>query len=425
MEKEQKILDNIWIRVVLIGISIVIFLFLCYLLRGPLVSLLLAFIVAYIFNPVVNFFERKRWPFTRKYIQRGFGIVFLILAVLLFTSGFLAYAIPKTADGVYRIGVLIKERYPKYLHVFEGLIERYGDKEFAQLVKPILQEQIEKVKSTENEEQKKQEYADKSESEEIEKQKVKDVLTAPEEQVKKEVRAQRRRLVEAIQEYKKYLPQIINFFLEIIKNIFYGTFGFFSVAINFIIFSVVAIYLLKDFNIFVQKVKNIFPLPIRDKAMALLSKVNHNLRFYLRGQTITCLVLSFIYSIGLTITGIDLAFLVGFIGGFGNLIPYVGTAIGIFLASIIALFEFGDFKHLLYIIITFGVGQSLEATVITPRIMGKELSLHPAMVILAILIFGQLWGFLGLLLAVPIVATLKVFIDEVISMYKSSKYYTG
>lgn len=425
MEKGQKILDNVWMRVILIGISIVIFLFLCYLLRGTLVSLLLAFIVAYVFNPVINFFERRRWPFTGKHIQRGFGIIFLILAVLLSTSGLLAYAIPKTADGIYRIGTLIKERYPKYLHVFEGLIERYGDKELVQLLRPILQSQIESVKSTDREEQKKQEHAEKAESMEVKKQKEQEVLTAPENHVKKEVQEQKSRLAEMVKEYRKYLPQVTNFFLKIIKNIFYGTFGFFSVAANFIIFSVVSIYLLKDFNILTQKIKNFFPLPTKNKAMALLSKVNHNLRFYLRGQTITCLVLSFIYSIGLTITGIDLAFLVGFIGGFGNLIPYLGTGIGIFLASIIALFEFGDFKHLLYVIITFSIGQSLEATVITPRIMGKELSLHPALVILSILIFGQLWGFLGLLLAVPIVSTLKVFIDEFISMYKSSKYYTG
>ena len=100
MEKErQKILENLWVRVLLIGFSIIIFLVLCYFLRGTIISLLLAFIVAYIFDPVIDFFERRCWPFTRKHIHRGFGIVFIIIAVLLTTAGFLTYAIPKTTKG--------------------------------------------------------------------------------------------------------------------------------------------------------------------------------------------------------------------------------------------------------------------------------------------------------------------------------------
>src|SRR3989304_6107286 len=90
MEKDrQKILENLWVRVLLIGFSIIIFIVLCYFLRGTIISLLLAFIVAYIFDPVVDFFERRCWPFTRKHIHRGFGIVFIIIAVLITTAGFI------------------------------------------------------------------------------------------------------------------------------------------------------------------------------------------------------------------------------------------------------------------------------------------------------------------------------------------------
>jgi len=207
------------------------------------------------------------------------------------------------------------------------------------------------------------------------------------------------------------------------KNIFYSTFGFVGILVNFIIFGVVSVYLLVDFNIIAQNIKNIFPLSKRDRAISLLSRVNNNLRSFLRGQLIICLILSLIYSIGLTIAGVPLSFLIGFIGGFGNLIPYVGTGTGIVLASALALFQFHDFKHIIYILITFGVGQILEGTVITPRIMGKGLGLSPVMVILSILICSQLLGFLGLLLAVPIAATVKVFIDEFLLKYKSSQYY--
>lgn len=400
---QQKILENMWMRVILIGVSIIVFLFLCYILRGTLVSLLLAFIFAFVFNPVVNFLERRHWPFSRKHISRGFGIAFLIIAILLSTFGFLAFVVPKTVNEIYRLGTIAKERYPMYLSTVDDLLERYGNEELFQLVRPFIQEQIERANKSEGrEQQEKREITDRPESP-----------------------VQRERLTEVIMEYKKYLPQVMGIFFRIIREVFYGTYGFFNVIINFLIFSIVSIYLLKDFNVLTQKIKNVFPLPVRDKAMSLLSTINHNLRYYLRGQAITCLILSFIYSIGLTIAGIDLAFLIGFIGGFGNLIPYVGTGIGIVLSSVVALFEYRDFKHIFYVILIYSVGQTLESFVITPRIMKRALSLNPVVVILSVLIFGQLWGFLGLLLAIPMVAILKVFFDELISKYKSSKYYKG
>ncbi len=425
MNKErQRILDNVWVRVILIGISSIIFLFLCYVLRGPLISLLLAFIVAYIFDPVVDFVEHKTCRFLHKSIRRVLVIFVLIVGILMITAGFLAYAVPRTVNGIYHVGSIIKEQYPGYLNVVEKWVEKYGNRDIARLVKPVLEEQIEKTEHTDIEKLSKQELFEKAEPKDTKQRKEQEPSPVQKEKPKSEVQLQKR-IAEAIWNLKKYLPQAMDFLAGAIKSIFYGTFGFFSIAVNFIIFSVVSIYLLKDFDVIMRKMKNLIPLSKREHIINLVLKVNHNLRYYLRGQLIVCFALSIIYSIGLSIAGIDLSILIGFIGGFGNLIPYVGTGIGIILASLLALFEFHDFQHIFYVIITFVVGQSLEATVITPRVVGKELSIHPAMVILSILIFGQLWGFLGLLLAVPIAATLKVFIDEFVSRYKSSKYYTG
>lgn len=417
MENErQKILENLWVRVILIGFSIIIFFALCYFLRGTLISLLLAFVIAYIFNPVVSFFERKRWPFSRKHIHRGFGIVILIIAVLLSTAGFLTYAIPKTITGIYQVGSIVKDHYPKYQATFEAWIEKYENTEFARSIKSLIKERIEPALDHDGGRGKPADMKEFGKQEPPFIQKV---------DVDKESRLKKVRLIEAVLGFKKYLPQAVGFLLNIIKNIFYSTFGFLGIIVNFIIFSVVSVYLLKDFNIIAQNIKAIFPLSKRDQVMNLLSKVNDNLRYFLRGQLIICLILSLIYSIGLTIAGIPLSFLIGFIGGFGNLIPYVGTGTGIVLASTLALFQYHDLKHLLYVISIFGIGQLLEGTVITPRIMGKGLGLSPAMVILSILICSQLLGFLGLLLAVPIASTVKVFIDEFISKYKSSQYYKG
>ena len=421
MEKErQKILENLWVRVMLIGLSIIVFLVLCYFLRGTLISLLLAFIVAYIFDPVVDFFERRCWPFTRKHIHRGFGIVFIIIAVLLTTAGFLTYAIPKTTKGIYQVGSTIKKQYPKYEATIEAWIEKYGNIELAKSVESLLKGRIEPIFKHDRE---KITPANPEKDTGIKEYDKQEPASVRESDAGKEARLQKIRLTEMLGGFKKYIPQVISFFLNIIKNIFYSTFGFVGILVNFIIFGVVSVYLLVDFNIIAQNIKNIFPLSKRDRAISLLSRVNNNLRSFLRGQLIICLILSLIYSIGLTIAGVPLSFLIGFIGGFGNLIPYVGTGTGIVLASALALFQFHDFKHIIYILITFGVGQMLEGTVITPRIMGKGLGLSPVMVILSILICSQLLGFLGLLLAVPIAATVKVFIDEFLLKYKSSQYY--
>ncbi|HHT9158930.1 MAG TPA: AI-2E family transporter [Candidatus Brocadiaceae bacterium] len=422
MEKErQKILENLWVRVILIGGSIIVFFALCYFLRGTFISLLLAFIIAYIFDPVVDFFERRCWPFTRKHIHRGFGIVFIIIAVLLTTAGFLTYAIPKTTKGIYQVGSMIREQYPKYETVVETWIGKYGQIDLAKSVELLIIENIEPaIKS----DQGKTKLSDTIlENGANVKEQSKQEVSSKKTDAEKKSRLQKKRLVEITGGFKKYMPQVIGFFLNIIKNIFYSTFGFVGIIVNFIIFSVVSVYLLLGFNIIAQNIKNIFPLSKREQAISLLSKVNNNLRYFLRGQLIICLILSLIYSIGLTIAGIPLAFLIGFIGGFGNLIPYVGTGTGIVLASALSLFQFHDLRHIVYILITFGIGQILEGTVITPRIMGKGLGLSPAMVILSILICSQLLGFLGLLLAVPIASTVKVFIDEFLSRYKSSRYY--
>lgn len=420
--ERQKILDNLWIRVILVGISIIIFLALCYSLRGTFISLLLAFIIAYILDPAVDFFERRCWPFTQKQIHRGFGIVFIMIAAILATAGFFTYAIPRTTSGIYQVGSTIKKQYPKYEPIVEAWVEKYASGEFAKSIESLLKERIEPAFKHNREETKPSGSSSEKEIGTNERNK-QDLLSLREPDTEKETRLQKRRLAEIVLRFKKYIPQAIGFLLSITKNLFYSTFGFFSIIINFIIFSVVSIYLLKDFNVIAQNIKAIFPLSKRDHATRILSKVNDNLKHFLRGQLIVCLILSLVYSTGLTIAGIPLSFLIGFIGGFGNLIPYVGTGTGIMLASILALFQFHDLKHIVYVLITFGVGQLLEGTVITPRIMGKGLGLSPVMVILSILICSQLFGFLGLLLAVPIAATVKVFVDEFLSKYKSSQYY--
>ena len=411
MEKEQqKMLDNLWVRVLLMGFSIIFFFVLCYYLRATLISLFLAFFVAYVFHPVVSFFERLHWPFTRKHIHRVFGIVFLFIAVFLTGAGFLAYTIPKTTSGIYQVGGIIKDHYPRYRDIVEAWIKKYENTEFAKSVKSQIKDAIVRERAgTTSENTPEQNNPLSSRTQES--------------VTKKEPPSQKMRIAGALWGLKKYIPQSFGFLLYFSKGIFFGTFGILGIIVNFVIFGVVFVYLLKDFNIIVEKARSIFPVTKREQISGILTKINTNLHYFIRGQLSVCLILSLIYSIGLTFAGIPLSFLLGFLSGFGNLIPYMGTGIGIIIASALALLQFHDFKHILYIFITYGVGQILEGTVITPRIMGKGLGLSPVMVILSILICSQLLGFLGLLLAVPIASTVKVFVDELLLRYKNSRYY--
>ncbi|OHB98112.1 MAG: hypothetical protein A2W74_03765 [Planctomycetes bacterium RIFCSPLOWO2_12_38_17] len=424
MENKQKILENLWVRVIIIGFSIAAFFTLCYFLRGTLISFFMAFFIAYIFNPVVNFFENRHCPFSQRHIHRGFGISFIIIAVLLATGGFLTYAIPKTTAGFQQVIGKVKEQYPKYQIIIDSWIAKYGKTEFLKPINILLKEQIEPILNRDKEKQghpdtfpEKSTVTDKRSSE-------LDIPTRSADS-EKTTQLQKINLIELLGRFKTYVPHAIGFSISIIKNIFYNTFGFIGILANFIIFGIVSIYLLLDFNIVARKIKDFFPSPNRENSLRILSKVNDNLRYFLRGQLIICLILSFIYSIGLIISDIPLSFLIGFIAGFGNLIPYVGTGTGILLASTLALLQYHDIKHIIYICITFGIGQILEGLLITPKIMGKGLGLSPVMVILSILICSQLLGFLGLLLAVPIASTVKVLIDELLLRYKSSQYYKG
>ncbi|MGR3294190.1 MAG: AI-2E family transporter [Candidatus Scalindua sp.] len=403
MEK-QKIFENVWIRALAILCALVLFFALCYFLKGILISLFLAFTVAYIFDPAVDFISRRKFVFSQKRVPRGLAVAILLTLVFLVMGGLLTYTVPKTVNGIQRVGTALKEQYPKYQKKVEKIIEKYGDTEVGIFLKSKLQ--IQTTKGKEIKDGKPQE------------QKVKEVTP------KKSVNA-KYSIPEPVLKMKKYVPQALNFVLGIVKNIFYSTFGFFGIVMNVVVFGVVMVYLLKDFDVAVSKGKELLPVSNKEKISSIISKIDENLKAFLRGQMAVCAILSIIYGIGLTIIGIPMSFLLAFVGGFGNMIPYVGIGFGLIPAIILAFIQFQDVTHILLVGLVFGIGQFLEGTVITPKIVGDKLGLHPVAIILAILICGQILGFLGLLLAVPIASIVKVLIDEGIVKYKDTKLFKG
>jgi len=403
MEK-QKLLENVWIRALSILCVLALFFTLCYFLKGILISFFLAFTVAYIFDPVVDFISERKVVFAKTRVPRGLSVAILLISVFLVMGGLLTYTVPKTVSGIQRVGTALKEQYPKYQEKVGKVIEEYGDTEVGIFLKSKLQ--IQTTDETEIKDEKSQE------------QEVKEVTT-------KESVDTKYGIPDPVLKMKKYVPVAMNFVLGIMKNVFYSTFGFFGIVMNVVVFGVVMVYLLKDFDLAMSKGEELLPASKKEKISGIISKIDGNLKAFFRGQMAVCAILSIIYGIGLTVIGIPMSFLLALVGGFGNMIPYVGIGLGLIPAIILAFIQFQDFTHVLLVVLVFGIGQFLEGTVITPKIVGDKLGLHPVAIILAILICGQILGFLGLLLAVPIASVVKVLFDEGILRYKNTKLYKG
>jgi predicted PurR-regulated permease PerM len=155
--------------------------------------------------------------------------------------------------------------------------------------------------------------------------------------------------------------------------------------------------------------RDLFPITKRSKVEHIFGEIDLYVSSFVRGQVIICTVLFGLYAIGLGLVGVDLWFLLAAIAGFGNMVPYVGTAVGIVLSVIMALVTFGDVAHVGLVLGVFAVVQFLEGMVITPRIMGESIGLSPLVIILSLLAGGQLFGLLGIFLAIPAAAALRVF----------------
>jgi Predicted permease len=137
------------------------------------------------------------------------------------------------------------------------------------------------------------------------------------------------------------------------------------------------------------------------------------------------LALGVIYSLGLLLIGLDLALLIGMIAGMISFVPYMGVLVGIGLACLAALLQFQDAVHLVSVLIVFGVGHSLESMWLTPWLVGNKIGLHPVAVIFAVLAGGQLFGFLGILLALPVASVIMVLLRHVHGRYTVSGFYSG
>lgn len=192
---------------------------------------------------------------------------------------------------------------------------------------------------------------------------------------------------------------------------------------NFALFAIVAGYLLKDFDPLKATASALIPPRYAPKILSILGKIDAQLRSFLRGQMTVCICLGAMYTVGFLICGVPFAILIGMFAIVASFIPFVGVATTAVLGILLTLLQYGIDWHLLGVLVVIGIAQFLEGNVLTPKIVGEQVGLNPVWVILAIMVFGNFLGFLGLLLAVPIAAAMKVLVLEGVEYYKASPVF--
>jgi predicted PurR-regulated permease PerM len=193
---------------------------------------------------------------------------------------------------------------------------------------------------------------------------------------------------------------------------------------NLVLIPVVTFYLLRDWDKLVDGVRQLLPRSVEPTVSQVAREVDEVLGAFIRGQLLVMVALGVIYALGLWLVGLDLAFIIGLAAGLLSIVPYLGTFIGVIAGVIATLFQFGDIWHLVFVLLVFGVGQMLEGMVLTPKLVGDRIGLHPVAVIFAVLAGGQLFGFLGILLALPVAAALNVLVRHLNRRYRESVLYT-
>ncbi len=446
-----EVFQNKWVRAVgLLGAIIVVSAVL-YLLSAVLVPLFFAFIVAYVFDPVIDKIET--YKIRGRHISRVGAIVTLVGSIVLGSmllplfvfSSVLEQAtemmepeIPKT-EANQSAEFSVPETTPAVVNpVSDGTVspDTEGDSaevgvRIAELFEP----------PTQSEEEKEAAYQfQKVVAAKLEKWLALDSLVrvmnlaGPEEEDPDAMVLLRQKIGETVTEdtgaiFKSLFPQFKDAgtslirLLGLIGDTFLRSFLFIG---NFVLFAFVAIYLLKDYDHIVAACDDLVPHRYRKKTRRIMSSIDRQLRSFLRGQVTVCCCLGVMYAIGFLIAGAPFALLLALLGALGSFVPYLGLILTIGPAVILTMLHYGPVNwHVGAVLATFVISQFLEGNFLTPRIVGSQVGLGPVWVILAIMVFGSTLGFAGLLLAVPIAAVLKVLLGEAMQNYRTSDFFSG
>lgn len=364
-----------WVRLALVVAAVVLVLWVVYALRDPLTPFAVAFALAYVLNPLANRLERSfarllaRVPVLGARIPArtaAVGVLAALLAVVLVVL--LVVVIP----AVYHQVSETIAKIPSYLQVLRAKVE------------PAYQRLN---------------------------------LRYPE-----QTEEARQRLVAAL---KANIPQILSPVTRMVATAFSSLLAFVLAVLNLVIIPVFAFYLLYDMNRIREGARDLVPVRFRPYVYSRMAEVDRLLSAFVRGQLTVALILGAFYAVGLTLCGVPMGLLVGFVVGLFNLVPFMSYVLGLPLALILSWLDDQDPTRLLVVAGVFALGQFLEGNFVTPRIVGGSLGLHAVIIMLAVLVGGTTFGFVGMVLAVPFTAALSVFWADLKAWYLGSDFYAG
>ena len=222
------------------------------------------------------------------------------------------------------------------------------------------------------------------------------------------------------------VTQGVGWLSSFLKSLWSGGRALVSLFSLIVVMPVVAFYLIYDWHRMIATVDTWIPVHQRETVRRLAREVDAAIAGFVRGQTAVCLILGSYYAVALTVSGLNFGLLIGLISGLITFIPYVGSMTGLILAVGVAVAQFWpDYGSILMVLGIFLVGQFLEGNVLAPKLVGESVGLHPVWLIFALLAFGYLFGFVGLLVAVPLAATIGVLARFALRRYLESSLYTG
>ncbi|HEU0187798.1 MAG TPA: AI-2E family transporter [Gallionellaceae bacterium] len=204
-----------------------------------------------------------------------------------------------------------------------------------------------------------------------------------------------------------------------------GSTALLAVVMNVLLTPVALFYMLRDWPILLERIEQLLPRNQHEYIHGLVAEVDRVLAEFLRGQLAVMLLMSGYYLIGLHLAGLEFALPIGLVAGLLVFVPYLGMTTGLVLATLAALTQFDHFTGVLLVWAVFASGQLLEGMVVTPKLVGERIGLHPLAVIFALLAFGQVFGFFGVLLALPLSAILLVTLRHAREWYLHSTLYRG
>ncbi|MEK7322434.1 MAG: AI-2E family transporter [Pseudomonadota bacterium] len=192
-----------------------------------------------------------------------------------------------------------------------------------------------------------------------------------------------------------------------------------------VLIPLVTFYLLRDWDVMIGRIGALVPRRHLPVVTRLVKECDAVLGGFLRGQLAVMVMLGAVYTLGLWLVGLDLALLIGLFAGLVSFVPYLGFILGVLFAGVAALMQFQELFPVLLVLLVFGVGQVLESFIFTPLLVGDRIGLHPVAVIFAVMAGGQLFGFVGVLLALPAAAVLVVLLRYAKERYLASRVYAG